>query len=185
MVGKQVEMSVPVQIDADIFRDFAAFDVLQRQKRWRRPLVFALAMLVFAVICFSQAGRRPGAEIMGTAFLVLGLGLPLIYFGMFFRSVAQESRHMGLSHLRTAYRVELGEQGVRMRPVGRQDQLQATEDCPWGQVYGAWRTPQAIYVYVSSARAYLLPNEQIPGGPDAAWNLLSGYLPAGKLHQTR
>lgn len=92
---------------------------------------------------------------------------------------------MGLSHLRTAYRVELGEQGVRMRPVGRQDQLQAAEDCPWDQVYGAWRTPQAIYVYVSSARAYLLPNEQIPGGPDAAWNLLSGYLPAGKLHQTR
>ena len=34
-------------------------------------------MLVFAVICFAQAGRRPGAEIMGTAFLVLGLGLPL------------------------------------------------------------------------------------------------------------
>ena len=61
MVGKQVELSVPVQIDADIFRDFAAFDVLQRQKRWRRPLVFALAMLVFAVICFAQAGRRPGA----------------------------------------------------------------------------------------------------------------------------
>ena len=59
MVGKQVELSVPVQIDADIFRDFAAFDVLQRQKRWRRPLVFALAMLVFAVICFAQAGSRP------------------------------------------------------------------------------------------------------------------------------
>lgn len=185
MAGKHPALTVPVQIDTGIFRDFAAFDVLQRQKRWQRPLLFAVIMLVFAVICFTQVGTRDGAALLGTVLAVVAIGLPLVYFGMFFRSVNQQAKKMGLSARKDAYRVELDAAGVRMWPAGRQDKEDAAVSRPWAELYGAWRTPGAIYLYINATQAYLLPADQIPGGTEAAWALLGSCLPAEKLHTTR
>lgn len=185
MTSKRPALSIPVRMDTNIFRDFAAFDVLQRQKRWRRPLVFTALMLVFAVVCFTQVGRREGAALLGAVLALVGLGLPAIYFGMFFRSVNQQAQKMGIATGRDAYRVDLDEDGIHMHPVGQQDQQAAVVDHSWDQVYGAWRTGQAIYLYVAAHQAYLLPAEQIPGGADAAWTLLTSQLPAKKLHIAR
>lgn len=185
MASKRPALSIPVRMDTDIFRDFAAFDVLQRQKRWRRPLVFTALMLVFAVVCFTQVGRREGAALLGAVLAVVGLGLPAIYFGMFFQSVNQQAKKMGIARGKDAYRVELDEAGIHMHPAGQQDRQAAVADHPWDQVYGAWRTGQAIYLYVTDQQAYLLPAEQIPGGADAAWALLTSCLPAEKLHSAR
>lgn len=185
MAAKTNVLSVPVQIDTAIFREFALFDVWTRQKRWQRPLVFALILLAGAVICFTQVGRREGAALLGTVLTVVGLGLPLVYFGMFFRSVSQQAKKMGLSAPKDVYRVDLDETGVRMYPAGQQDKEEAAVSRPWAEVYGAWRTPGAIYLYGNATQAYLLPAEQIPGGADRAWELLQTHLPAEKLHTTR
>lgn len=185
MPARTNTLSIPVQIDTAIFKDFAAFDVLQRQKRWQRPLVFALIMLAFAVICFTQVGRRQGAALLGAVLGVIALGLPGLYFGMFFQSVNRQARRMGLATPKDVYRVELDDTGVQMHPAGVQDKAAETVCHTWDQVYGAWRTPGAIYLYVNAAQAYLLPAEQIPGGADRAWELLTGRLPAEKCHTTR
>ena len=55
----------------------------------------------------------------------------------------------------------------------------------WLLWHGAWRTAQAVYLYINATQAYLLPAEEIPGGVDAAWTLLGEHLPAEKLHVTR
>lgn len=185
MSGINSVLSVPVQLDAGMFRDFAAFDVLRRQKRWQRPLVFAVLMLAFAVVCFTQVGVREGAALVGGVMAVIGLGLPLVYFVMFFRSVNQQARKMGLTTPKDVYRVELGAEGVRMWPAGRQDQQEAAARHSWAELYGAWRTPEAIYLYINRTQAYLLPAEQIPGGAQAAWMMLADHLPAEKLHIAR
>lgn len=185
MPAKIAPLSVPVQIDTAIFREFAAFDVLQRQKRWQRPLVFALIMLTFAVVCFTQVGRRQGAALLGAVLGIIALGLPGLYFGMFFQSVNRQAKRMGLAARKDAYRVELDEAGVQMHPAGAQDKAAETVRHTWDQVYGAWRTPGALYLYVNAAQAYLLPADQIPGGADRAWELLTACLPAEKLHTTR
>lgn len=182
MSGSKFLLSVPVRMDGEIFRDFALFDVLQRQKRWVRPLVFAVILLTFAAVCFTQVGVRQGAALLGGVLTAVALGLPLVYFGMFFRSVRQQAAKMGLSSPKNVYRIELGEQGVRMWPAGRQDKEEPAAAHSWDSLYGAWRTPQAVYLYIDAAHAYLLPAGQIPGGTDAAWGLLSRFMPAEKLH---
>ena len=182
MAGKHTVLSIPVQLDTAMFRDFAAFDVLKRQKRWQRPLVFAVLMVAFAVICFTQVGVREGAAMVGTVLAVVGVGLPLIYFFMFFRSVNQQARKMGLTTPKDVYRVVLDEDGVRMWPAGQQDKEEAAVRHPWDQIYAAWKTPGAIYLYINAAQAYLLPADQIPGGMEACWALLQTQLPATKLH---
>lgn len=180
--NKESTITVPVRIDRKIFQDFSVFDTLVRQRRWQRPLVFALILLFFAVLCFAQMGRREGAWLLGTVLAVVGLGLPMVYFGMFFYSVKQQAARMGLSRMKDAYRVELGADGVCMHPAGSQDKADQAERRAWGEVYGAWRTENALYLYVGPARAYILPADQIPGGADAAWTLLGSVLPAEKLH---
>lgn len=185
MPSKTTVLSVPVQVNTEIFRDFAAFDVWTRQKRWQRPLVFALILLAGAVICFSQAGKREGAVLLGSVLTLVGLGLPAVYVTMFFQSVNRQAKRMGLAAGKDTYRVELDEEGVCMRPAGAQDKEAEAVAHTWAQVYGAWRTPRAIYLYVTGSQAYLLPADQIPGGADRAWDLLRDHLPAGKLHTTR
>lgn len=185
MPTKNTVVSVPVQIDTAIFRDFAYFDVLRRQKRWVRPLVFALIMLAFAVVCFSQVGKRDGAFLLGLVLALIAVGLPVMYFTRFFQSVNLQAKRMGLATPRDVYRVELDEDGVRMHRAGEQDKDAETVVHTWAQLYGAWQTGNAVYLYVASDQAYLLPAEQIPGGADRVWELLQAHLPAEKLHTAR
>lgn len=179
---KETTITVPVRIDRKIFQDFSVFDVMVRQRRWQRPLVFALMLLTFAVLCFAQVGKREGAVLLGSVLAVVGVGLPMVYFGMFFYSLKQQAGRMGLSRMKDAYRVELGAGEVCMLPAGSQDKADQAERHAWGDVFGAWRTDNAVYLYVGPARAYILPADQIPGGADAAWGLLKSVLPAEKLH---
>lgn len=185
MSGKNTVLSVPVQLDAGMFRDFAFFDVLQRQKRWRRPLLFGVILLAFAAVCFTQVGAREGAALLGGVLTAVAVGLPLVYFGMFFRSVSQQAKKMGLSTPRSVYRVELGPEGVRMWPAGQQDKAKPAAVHGWESIYGAWRTDRAVYLYYNPGQAYLLPAGEIPGGAQSAWTLLEEQLPAEKLHTVR
>lgn len=175
-------LSVPVRMDTAAFREFSTFDVLTRQKRWRRPLLFAVLMLAFAVICFTQVGKREGAALLGTVLTVVGIGLPIVYFATFFQSVSKQAKRLKLDTPRDVYRVELSESGVRVLEAGRQDKRSLVQHYEWPKLYGAWRTGTAVYLYVESNKAYLLPGTQIPGGLDAAWTFVQEKLPAKKLH---
>lgn len=175
-------LSVPVRMDTAAFREFSAFDVLTRQKRWRRPLLFAVLMLVFAIICFTQVGKREGAALLGAVLTVVGLGLPIVYFATFFQSVSKQAKRLKLETPRDVYRVELSESGVRVMEAGRQDKRNLVQHYPWADLHGAWRTGSAVYLYVESGKAYLLPGAQIPGGLDATWKFVQEKLPAEKQH---
>ena len=51
---------------------------------------------------------------------------------------------------------------------------------PWHDLHLAYRTPNAIYLYVQQTQAYLL-NDSL----DAAWSLLQSSLPAERLRDLR
>lgn len=178
-------LSIPVRMDTAAFREFSSFDVLTRQKRWKRPAVFAVIMLVFAIICFTQVGRREGAALLGTVLTVVGVGLPIVYFAAFFQSVGKQAKKLRLDTPRDVYRVELSDSGVRVLEAGKQDKQRLVQRFAWDSLYGAWRTATAVYIYVESSKAYLLPGDQIPGGLDAAWKFVQEKLPAEKQHLTR
>ncbi len=174
-------LSIQVRMDTSSFRAFSAFDVLTRQKRWRRPLLFAVLMAAFAAVCFTQVGRREGAALLGTVLAAIGVGLPIAYFANFFQSVSRQARQLKLETPRDVYCVELSDSGVRVQAAGKQEESFA-QHYEWVQLYGAWRTASAVYIYVESNKAYLLPSEQIPGGLDAAWEFVQEKLPAEKQH---
>ena len=61
-----------------------------------------------------------------------------------------------------------------------QNKTEPTNRYTWYTVYCAYRTKEAVYIYVQKNQAYLL-NESM----DAAWSLLGSTLPAASLHDCR
>ena len=64
--------------------------------------------------------------------------------------------------------------------AGEQDKPEASRKYAWHDMHLAYRTPNAIYLYVQQNQAYLL-NDSL----DAAWSLLQAFLPAERLHDMR
>ena len=171
-------ISISVQMDAASFHDFAAFDLLRHHKAWHRPLVFTAILLVCAGICLSQIGKREGAGLLTAVLAIVAIGLPAVYFGTFFANLSKQIKKLGLP--RPFYRLELDAAGLSVWMAGEQDKPEASRKYAWHDMHLAYRTPNAIYLYVQQNQAYLL-NDSL----DAAWSLLQAFLPAERLHDMR
>lgn len=171
-------ISVSVQMDAASFHDFAAFDLLRHRKAWHRPLVFTAILLASAGVCLSQVNQKDGAALLTVVLAVVALGVPAVYFWTFFHSLSLQIKKMGLP--RPFYRLVLDDDGLSVWMAGQQDKPEPTNQYPWHNLHLAYRTTNAIYIYVQQNQAYLL-NESL----DAAWSLLQSALPAERLHDLR
>lgn len=168
-------ITIPVKIDAPVFRRFAIFDTLYRQKRWRSPALFAFIMAVSACVCLSMQDRQKGALLLGIVLLIIGLGLPAAYFLSFFLSVRTQIRKLGLSRQRDAYTLCLDKKGLEVFNGKEKTFYQ------WDSFYGAYRRKDGVYLYVSARQAYLLPDSQAGGKAGAIWDLIRQSLPADRL----
>ena len=169
---------VSVQMDEKSFHDFASFDLLRHNKGWQRPAVFTAILLVCAGICLSQIGKREGAGLLTAVLAIVAIGLPAVYFGTFFANLSKQIKKLGLP--RPFYRLELDAAGLSVWMAGEQNKTEPTNRYTWNTVYCAYRTKEAVYIYVQKNQAYLL-NESM----DAAWSLLGSALPAARLHGCR
>ena len=170
---EQGAVTVPVKLTAKGFRDFAIYDTLVRQRRWVLPVVFCLILSASAAICYTLRGRSPNAGMLVGVLLVVGLGLPLVYFISFFNSIRQQNRRMGLREPKEVYTVTLDGQGVHV------DAGAEHMDHTWDSVYQAHLRPDAVYLYPSPRQAYLLPYADTD--PAGLRRVLAAHLPQEKL----
>ena len=162
-------ISVQAKITPEVFREFALFDTMYRQKRYRGPLLFAVILTVFACICFSQQGRREQAVLLGGVLLTVGFGLPLAYILIFLSSVSTKAKQLKLSSSPVAYTVSLSPETVVVT-----DGEQRAEYA-WKDIVCAYRIKRSVCLYVGDNRAYLLP---IAGQQEETerWSLISSQL---------
>lgn len=172
----QQSMKIDVMMDENLFRDFVMFDHFKYRKIWKQPLLFAAIFTVFSLLCFAMRGRREQAALLGVVLLIIGLGLPLVYFGMFFRTVIEEIKNLKLAKPRLFYTVLLTPENAVMTAKGAVDQ-----SFPWEGVERAYRTKNAVYLYVAPGSALILPFQNVKGGADALWAFLSDRLGADRL----
>ena len=167
------------RIDAKTFRRFAYFDAYRLKKRYRTPVTFLSLMLFFAVCCFLVAGRKPGAMMVGSVLLIVGLMLPLSYFLSFELSVRAQTK--ALKHPRKAYTLTLTDdkEGVRIENGKEQVTL------PWNKIYGAYRLPECIYLYAHPTKAFLLPDGQASVTADELFAFLTEQIGAKRTQDCR
>ena len=159
-------------IDGSVFRRFAVYDSFVRKKGWRNPVIFAGIMTAFAVACFAMRKTHEQAMLLGWVLLGVGLVLPIVWFGMFFVSINAQITRNGLSPTKAQYFVTLAPDKIQVTRGEEKAEYQ------WEDIYMACHVKGCIYLYVSSARAYLMPDcKDTP----AAWEKITASLPAEKI----
>lgn len=122
--------------------------------------------------------RKTAQPLLTVLLAVVALGVPAVYFWTFFHSLRLQIKKMGLP--RPFYRLLLDDEGLSVWMAGEQDKPEASRKYAWHDMHLAYRTPNAIYLYVRQNQAYLL-NDSL----DAVWSLLQASLPAERLHDMR
>lgn len=172
---KQQSIYVPVQIDAAAFRRFALFDTYARQKRWRGPAVFAAILTVSAAICYTQHARR-GAVLLGTVLLLVGLGLPAVWYFSYEMSLRAQIKRMRLATPQRAYTLVFRDGGIEVTTLqGKQKSALA-----WDSIVEVYRRKGCTYLYFDAAHAYLLPHSQVEGGEPGLWEMIQNHVPASR-----
>ena len=174
---KQASIYVPVQLDGAAFRSFALFDTFRRQKLWRRPVLFAAILTLSSVLCYSRYPQE-GALLLGTVLVVLGLGMPLVWYLSYEHSLHTQAKRMGLLRSpRRVYTLVFQEDGIQVS----QDLGKTSTLVPWTDVTEVYLRSDITYLYVGD-HAYLLPHSQVREGADALWAMLQRRLAPEHLH---
>ena len=162
---------IPVRLDEKTFKRFARFDMFSRRKKWIRPAVFALILIVFAVAALLV--RKEQSGLIAAVLLVVGLGLPFVYIGTFLSQVNMQAVRAKLKPARLVYTVTLRESGIRVENNQKEEDPLEVE---WPAVYRAFRKKGCVYLYVTGARAFLLPDGQASVSNPEVWQYLVDHL---------
>lgn len=176
---KSETIVIPSKIDDKLFSSFAFFDTIILQKRLRSPLIFAGLMGSFACVCYALHNKADQAIFMGNVLLIIGLALPIVYFGSFFSSVQAQITRLHLRYPQHVYTVYLD--GEKDGVVIADPKASSTAFRKWDDIFGAYRVKGCIYLYVTPRQAFLLPDGQANVTPDELWAFLQEKLPQDKM----
>lgn len=172
-------ITVNVHMDAKTFQRFALFDTFILRRRFVSPAVFAAILGAFSAAAFLLGGRAEQASLIGTLLLIIALGLPGAYFLHYYLQLRAQVRRLGLKTPRPAYFVTLSDEGVR---VVNNMAKEAPLVLPWDQVHAVYRRADALYLYHTENRAFILPTKDASVALAALWNYIGERLPKDRLH---
>jgi hypothetical protein len=173
-------VTVNVIADAKIFRKFALFDSFCHKRIWLLPVIFASIMSIFAILCFTMKGRAEQAVMIGSVLLIIGLGLPIAYIRLFFKTIKTQIKTIGLEKPRVVYSLRISREHDGIQVISG-DQPARYE---WCSLFRAYRVRGCIYLYVKRNKAFLLPDGQAESGEDV-WPLFTEMMPTEKLYDYR
>ncbi len=170
------DITVPVKLNEKTFRRFARFDMLYLRKRWVRPAVFALILTGFAFVALFSGRKEAG--LIAAVLLVVGLGLPIVYIGMFLSQVNVQAMQQRLGKEgRRVYDMRLTDSEIIVVNRRKTDERVTL---PWKDVKQAFRVKGCIYLYVHTARAFLVPDGQASVPADDVWAFITAHMEPGK-----
>ena len=168
-------ITIPVRLDEKAFKRFARFDMFSLRKKWIRPVVFSAILIVFAFAALLI--RKEQSGMIAAVLLAVGIGLPVVYIGSFLSQVNMQSLQRKLKPARKVYTVMLQETGILVQnDQRREDPL----EMDWSSIQKAFRKKGCIYLYVTPAKAFLLPDGQADVPDEEVWHYLEEHLGAEK-----
>ena len=164
-------ITVPVKLDEKTFKRFSRFDMFRLRKRWRRPVGFALILIAFAVIALVSGKAQ--AAMLASVLLVVGLGLPLVYFGTFFSQVNMQAAQRQLEKGRRVYTVKLDFDGVTVTNDQKEEPPVVLK---WSEVQAAFQNKGCVYLYANAVKAFLLPDGQADAPDGEVWAYIVEHM---------
>ena len=169
------DIVVTVKLDEKTFKRFARFDMFSRRKKWIRPVLFSLILIVFAFI--ALLARKEQSGVIAAVLLVVGIGLPLVYVGTFLSQVNMQAARANLKPDQPVYTVTMRDEGVRIVNDRKEEEPQ---EVSWDSIHRAYRKNGCIYLYVTPSKAFLLPSKQADAPDHEVWDFIRKRLGEGK-----
>jgi len=163
-------MTIAVRLSESHFRHFIIFNILKRLKLYKSPVIFASILTFSAIICFVMHSVE-GAVLLGSVLLVVGLGVPVVYFTTFFTSLKKQVKQQKLDPPRLVYTLQFEEDS---------DVLEVTNDKEiakyrWQDVFHAYYEADCIYLFITKDRAFLLPLALLENS-NKVWKIIEGKI---------
>ena len=169
------DITVTVKLDEKTFKRFARFDMFSRRKKWIRPAVFSLILIVFAFIALLT--RKEQSGVIAAVLLVIGIGLPLVYIGTFLSQVNLQAARANLKPDQPVYTVTMRDEGVR---IVNDRKTEEPQEVSWDSIHRAYRKNGCIYLYVTPSKAFLLPSKQADAPDHEVWDFIRKRLSKDK-----
>lgn len=175
---------IPVVLGEKSFKSYLTFDVMKRQRLWKKPVTIAVCCYVLATICFAYQETYDWTGIVGGILVVITVLLPTNYFRSFHNSVNEQIKKMNLTSPRVVYTIHLSpiSDGISFFYP---EEKQTAGKYEWDCVVGAWRTHDAIYLYVTDTQALLIPDNDKNRDMNIIWNLIEKKLDPPRLHKAK
>ena len=164
-------ITIRVKLDEKTFKRFARFDTLVLRKKWIKPALFALIMIAFAVIALLL--RKEQSGLIAAVLLTVGLCLPVVYIGTFLSQVNMQAARLKLKPAKEVYTVTLQDEGIAVENNQKEEE---TLEMPWDRIAQAFRKKGCIYLYVTAAKAFLLPAKQADAPDHEVWDFIRQHL---------
>lgn len=160
-------ITVAVRMDKNTLRSFAMFDTFVLKKQWRRPAIFGGIFLLCAIVCFCMTQKDQNV-FMGVFLSIIGVGMPLVYVLMYLSSVSQQAQKLKLP--RKVYTLVIMEDFIR---ITNDMKVEQPVNLNWNQIHALYRRKDAIYLYVTPQKAFILPNGQADVPVEELWQMLT------------
>jgi len=178
---KKEVITARVRMDYKTLRAFSLFDTFLLRKHWIKPTFFGGAFVIFAIICFATVDKEQN-WLLGLVMLLIGLGMPAVYGGMFFSQVKAQAKKLRLDPPRRVYTLEISDECVTVTNDLKAEEKVTLE---WQKSPAAFRRKGAIYLYAAGSRAFILPDGQADASPDQLWDMMKRNLREGRAVDKR
>lgn len=149
-------IQVHTQIDRKVFTDFSNFNAFRLHYRGLGLAGFPVLMIALAILNYAT-----GSKLFFWLFSLTGILLPLFYLLFYRVSLSKQIIANHLEQPRHAYSVQLDKTGVTVQNDAEHVVYR------WDQVYRVYLREHYVYLYITKARAFLLPYTDIAEGADA------------------
>lgn len=168
-------ITVQTRIDETVFTDFSHFNSFRLSSRWLSLLLFPVVMAAFGAV-----NLLTGSRLLFYVFCAAGIALPLLYLLFYRVSLNKQIAAYQLEQPRSAYTVCLSADGIAVST-----EKEKTEFC-WEQVYRVFEMNDYTYLYITKARAFILPHCDVSQGtPEQLHQIFLDYLPQIRLFDKR
>ena len=174
---------LPITLNDKSFKDFIIFDAKTKNHRFKTIIALTVSFFMLSTFCFASVETNETASIWGVILVALSVIIPTWYFKSFRNMITEQTRKMNLTKPRHVYTVHLyhGERGIEFYYP---EEKTPSQTYSWESIHGAWRSANAIYLYVTEKQAILIP-DYMTKNPKELWAFLEKELDKKKLHKPR
>ena len=171
MTFDYTDIVASVKLDEKTFKRFIRFDTFVVRKKWIRPAVFSLILIAAGLVILFTRGEKSG--VIAAILLAAGIILSLACAGAFLLRVNRQAARANLEPARPVYTITMWDEGVL---IANDQQEEEPQEITWDSIHKAFRRNGCIYLYVTTAKAFLLPSKQADAPDHEVWDFIRKRL---------